>query len=448
VTAGGKADVAAPTTKTSRGGDVLGAIVGLLGSMKLAVWLVLILLLLTWLGTLAQVDRSTYDVQREYFESWFVVAELPLSLWGNPLFADADGRAFPLKIPLPGAYPVMALLFANLVVGGMVRLRWSMRNAGVLTIHLGIAFLLVAGFVKLHYSWAGSLALYEQPTAGDRDPLRAYELSRFVSFHDFELAVLEHRGDQIVERVVPESELWGARGSGSVTIRGAGLPFTLQVHHWLDDCRTLPKEQAVQAVLPVIEGVFLSPVKVRQGEQPKSEMERAGCYVTIFPDGGDRIETMLWGFPRYPDDQNRYPFVFQVAGVRYGLDLRHVVHDLPFALRLDRFQKVDHPGTLTPKDFRSYVSVVDGGQVSEAQIFMNNPLRKDDFVVYQTSWGPQVNGVPRGGPPWFSVFEVSYNPSDVWPALACGVIALGLLWHFLAKLSRFLRSSARTSLQS
>ena len=55
---------------------------------------------------------------------------------------------------------------------------------------------------------------------------------------------------------------------------------------------------------------------------------------------------------------------------------------------------------------------------------------RDGYVAYQSGWGPQ----PMGGPPWYTGLEVSYNPSDVWPTIACFVIAFGLLWHFLAKL--------------
>ncbi|MBX3462515.1 MAG: cytochrome c biogenesis protein ResB [Planctomycetes bacterium] len=413
-----------------------------LGSMKLAVWLVLILAALTWLGTLAQTNRSTFDVQREYFESWFVLARLELSFWGRPLFPGADGSGFELVVPLPGAYPVMALLFVNLLVGGLLRMRWSLRNLGILVTHVGIALLLVAGFVKLHYSWSGSLGLYETPRDGGSSPNRAYESSRFVSFHDFELALLADRGDTIEERVVPERQLHAARGDGSVRLRPDGLPFEVQVHRWHDFCRAVPKGLMVQSTSPVVDGAFLMPQSWSAGEQPRSEQEIAGCYVTVYGDDGERIEGILWGLPRLPHDRHRYPFTFTIRGQRYGLDLRHVVFDLPFGLRLDRFQKLDHPGTMSPKDFRSFVSVLEDGQAREAQIFMNNPLRKDGYVVYQTNWGPQ----PMGGPPWYSVFEVSYNPSDFWPTLACFVIFFGLLVHFVGKLVRFLDSSTRSSL--
>jgi hypothetical protein len=148
-------------TEQKRGpAGAFGVAVRLLGSMKLSVWLLLILAALTWLGTLAQVGRSLFDVQREYFESWFVFAKLPVALWGwEPV-------SKPLVIPLPGAYPVMGLLFVNLLVGGLLRMKWNGRNAGILITHLGIALLLVAGFVKMHYSYAGNMALFEAPADG------------------------------------------------------------------------------------------------------------------------------------------------------------------------------------------------------------------------------------------------------------------------------------------
>jgi len=450
--------VASPVADTSP----LDLVVRFLSSMKLSVCLVLLLGLLTWLGTLAQIDRSTYDVQTEYFESWFVVAQLPVSIWGNHYFT--------LSIPLPGAYPVMGLLFLNLVIGGLVRMKWSSRNLGVLIIHLGIALLLVAGFVKMHYSYAGNLSLYEAPSGGGGVSGRVYQSSRFVSFHDHELALLVDKGDSIEERVVPESALWPARlaeerqsvSSGRgwlrsvqqlasrlfgratgqvVTLAPEGLPFTIEVRDFVDHARVLPGARS-GTPCETIDGIALHPQTWRDGEQPRSEAEVAVCYVTVLPKNGTPLRAILYGLPRLPFDEARYPFAFTVDGVRYGLDLRHVVGDLPFALKLRKFQKLDHPGTMSPRDFRSFVTVVDPEGAQDAEIFMNNPLRRDGFVVYQTSWGPQ----PMGGPPWYSVFEVSYNPSDAWPMLACGVIAFGLLLHFVVKLFRFLESSTRSSL--
>ncbi len=429
-----KADVAVAPPR-SLGQQLLAV----LASMRLAVVLLVILGLLTWLGTLAQVNRGLWDVQREYFESWFVLARLPVSIWGNPLFTRQDGTPWELVIPLPGAYPVMALLFVNLLVGGFVRLKWRWRNAGVLITHCGIAFLLVAGFVKLEFSYSGHLALYESPSGGSDSSDRLFEASTFVSFHDYELALLRDLGDTVEERVVPEAALLGAR-DGAVTLTADGLPFTVTVHHWLDNCWPSAKGPMVQALTPVVDGVFLREQKIAK----EREANFAGCYVTVTARTGERFESPLFGRDWRPFSKQRLPFTFTVEGQRYALDLRRVFFDLPFEVRLDKFQKLDHPGTMTPKDFRSFVTVREARGERQQQIYMNNPLRKDGFVLYQTNWGPQQGG----GPPFYSVFEVANNPSDMWPAIACFIIACGLVWHFGTKLQRFLESSSREALKS
>jgi len=426
----------------------LGMLVRGLGSMRLAVVLVVLLGLLTWLGTLAQVDTSLFAVQREYFESWFVVARLPLSFWGHVLITEADGKPWPLKIPLPGAYPVMALLFVNLLVGGMLRLRIARRTAGVLIAHLGIAMLLVAGFVKLHYSYSGAMSLLEAPRSGEAVGDRVFQASTFVSFHDYELALLRDLGSTIEERIVPEAVLAGASGGGSVTLRAAGLPFTVQVSHWQDNCMAMPKGPMFLAETPVIDGVFLRPLK----PSIKREEDIAGCYVTVVADSGERAEGIVMGedtrmVNRRPVTAYRRPFTFTIAGQRYGLDLRHVLYDLPFQVRLDEFIKNDHPGTTMASDYRSKVTVQARGETIPAQIFMNTPLRRDGFVLYQASYGA-AGTTAMGEPVWFTTLEVANSPSDQWPKFACYVIAVGLLVHFMTKLSMFLKSSTRKELRA
>ncbi len=420
-------------------------VLGAFTSQKLAVVLLVVLGLLTWLGTLAQIEGGLWATQREYFESWGLIAELPLSFWGNE-FPSIENQ-WVIKIPLPGAYPVMILLFLNILIGGMMRFKRRARNVGVLITHIGIALLLVAGFVKLEYSYSGALALFESPENGVGVTTRAYESSRFVSFHDYELALLTDKGDTIEERIVPEYDLARARYE-MVTLQADALPFSVQVHHFLDNCRPMPKGPMSRSTTPVIASddgspaVYLQPLKV----DPERSNNSAGAYVRVMVDGEKHAEGIVYGLEMLPRERRRFPFTFEVEGQRYGLDLRKVIYDLPFALRLERFVKRDHPGTMTPADYRSFVKVLGDGPERDVQIYMNTPLRKDDFVVYQTSWGPQINGRPAGGPPWYSVFEVSKNPSDQWPMYACFVIAIGLLIHMLMKLIRFLQSSSRTTL--
>ena len=337
-----------------------------------------------------------------------------------------------IKLPLPGGYLLMAALFINLAVGGVVCLRWRLRNLGILVTHLGIALLLVAGFVKMHWSFAGHVALFE-----------GEQTASMTSFHDYEVALIRSEGEQIYERMIPAPDLAGAVRD-SVEVDQPGLPFRLVFSHWMDNCEPMLKGPMFAASTPVVvdgdgPGVFLRP-RMREKE---NERNIAGCYVSVIPrDGSQASQGILWGADFRPFTAKRYPFSFEVDGQQWGLDLRRVIWDLPFGVKLDKFQKTDHPGTLTPRDFSSWVTVMEGNEERKVHIYMNSPLRKDGYVFFQTNWGPQP-GARLEGPPWYSVFEVAKNPSDKWPELASYVVLIGLLLHFIPKLFRYLSSSNR-----
>lgn len=63
-------------------------------------------------------------------------------------------------------------------------------------------------------------------------------------------------------------------------------------------------------------------------------------------------------------------------------------------------------------------------------------------MLYQASWGPS-NAAP--GQRLFSTFAVVRNPADHWPLVACLVIAVGFLFHFVRKLWRYIRSEVRVA---
>ena len=111
-----------PVVQARPPASIARRIVDALGSMRLAVWTMLFFGILTWAGTLAQKDLGLYVVQRDFFESFFVRWDTGVEV------ADK----FVLKIPLPGGYLLMLVMFVNLVVGGMLRVRWSARNIGIL----------------------------------------------------------------------------------------------------------------------------------------------------------------------------------------------------------------------------------------------------------------------------------------------------------------------------
>lgn len=376
-----------------------------LSSIGLACVLIILLGILTWLGTLEQVDYGLYEVQKKYFESFFLVH-------------DAGG----VPIPLPGANLVLCVLAVNLILGGMVRLRKSWSKAGILVTHLGIAMILLSGFVKMYFSEDGHVTLYENERA-----------DWFQSYFRWEIAIREEAAGGVVrEYVVPQEDFLDARGERVVRLANDELPFELEVQHVLQNCWPSPKGPMFDVDMPVVDGVYLE----RRPMAAEAEQNVAGLYVaSVDAESGARTPGILWGL-------ESAPWTVEAGGGRWAVTLRKERYPMPFTLVLDEFTKEDHPRMNMPKSFSSDVTVEEDGSSRPVEISMNEPLRDRGLVLYQASWGPSTAGP---GDPLFSTFSVVRNPADQMPLWGCVVTAIGLLLHFLRKLARHVRAEGRTA---
>jgi len=374
-----------------------------LASLRLSCTLLVFLALLTWLGTLEQVNTGLFEVQKKYFESFFVIH-----------------HAGPLAIPLPGATLVMSVLFVNLVMGGLVRIRKGAGTVGILITHVGILMLLAAGYVKAYHSVDGHTTLFE----GEASDV-------FQSYNRWELAVMEPLPDgRIREFVAPEESFERSEGASPAVLRADALPFTLQLTHFTPNARVLPKGPMFQTDMPVLEGFFIQRMDL---DKQNENNVAAACAAVIPKQGGSSQETILDGLARQP-------WTVELDGRRFGIELRREHYQMPFTVALDRFKKEDYPRLDLPKSFSSDITVIENGARRPVKISMNEPLRQEGLVLYQASWGPSN---ARPGDPLFSTLAVVRNPADQYPLYACIVIAIGLVTHFTRKLTRHIRSQAR-----
>lgn len=379
--------------------DALSRAVRVLGSFGLALVLLGLLWILTLVGTFEQAHMSLFAVQEQIFGSAFFWYELG----GVP-------------IPLPGAYLVLALLFLNLLVGGMLRLRKGRSTAGILVTHVGIALLLLGGFVEDRWSTKGRLTLYEGESA-----------ARFVSYYQWEVVVAErHADDSLREYVIPHDAFAGLEpGAAHVAVHEA-LPFRVVLRDYLANCdvQRAPPGQGV-------DGYTL----VARPPEAKAETDIAGLRAELVVPGEEDAarHALLWAL-------QGGPYQTEIGGRRFEVDLRRRSYELPFRVHMKRFVREMHPGTGMASRFSSYVSRTEEGVLVDAHITMNEPMRHRGFTLYQTGWGPEGAGP---GARLYSTFSVVENPSDRVPILACAVIALGLLWHFGRRLRLHLRAQAR-----
>ncbi len=363
-----------------------------LASYKLSCVLFLLLLLLTYLGTMHQVEHGLYQSQLKYFESVFLVH------W-------AFGA---IPIPLPGGYLLMVLTFANLLWGVVVRFRMSWARLGMVVGHAGILILLVGAFVSYVSSISGSMALYEGESSGEIISSNEWEIS--VAGADVSGPVTEH--------VIAQADFEDLTGAKSRTFTFSGQPFQLRISGFILNAAPVGGDAGGASRLAA-----LPPDREYQRNQPGVTVE------AVDTASGQTRQTVAWAGSGTP---SRFP----AGGKEWRVAMRPRRWQLPFTIRLDRFVRELHPGTSMPSEFSSFVTKTEGGEERQIRITMNEPLRHHGFTFYQSSWGPQ-NAGPNDR--LYSVFSVVRNPADQVPLYACIITTLGLAWHFLLKLAAYLR---------
>src|SRR5688572_466009 len=413
---------------------------GMLGSFGFAAILLVFLLLLTWVGTLEQVEFGLYDVQKKYFDSLFVVHHAgpfefraPGSDSAEPLFTIPE-----IPVPLPGVNLLLGLLLLNLVVGGLIRIRKDRRTVGIIVAHVGIVIMLVAGFVKFRWSTEGNLLLWPDQRG-----------SEYENYQDWQIAISEAvPSGTVTERLIPISKIAAGNQTKPLVFAHESLPFELTItrywrNTWIFDQGTPSREIGPSGeeetiyleAGAVIDGYFLG----RQKDNTEAEFNMAGAYATFREkDSGRTVNAILWSDPiRRAKRDPRRPFTLTAGGKQWFVELRKEIFALPFEIRLDKFTFELHPGTGSPKVFLSDVTKFEGDREQALKITMNEPLRHGGYTLYQSSYGPKD---VRPGDAAYSVFSVVNNPSDQWPKWSCYIIAVGLLWHFAGRLVRYVKS--------
>jgi len=368
-------------------------------SAGLAVALLLLLMLLTFLGTLQQVQQGLYEVQNEYFGSLFLVHWI--------------GGVIPL--PLPGAYLLLTLAFINVACGAIVRARKGWRHAGILIGHVGILLLLAAGFVTFKYAIRGYLTLYEGDQAG-----------RFESNDEWEIVLAGPKGGL----AIPDKEFGSLEGSRSRAFFADTLPFDFTLAGYERNASAIPVTPGLPAEGKVVDGQYLKALPPGR----EAEENVPGAYITIKDKAtGNSEEHILTALAAVP-------LTIKPGNEKWTITMKRRSWPLPFTIRLDKFTRELHPGTSIPRVFMSEVTKIEGDSQQSVKISMNEPLREKGYTLYQASWGPSNAG---RNDRLFSTLAVVRNPAEWMPLYACSVIGVGLLVHFSLKLFEYLRKQRK-----
>ena len=364
-------------------------------SVKLAVVLLALGLILVFWGTLAQVKVGLYQAQNEFFRSWFI-------------YWQPQGSG--LQIPIfPGSYLVGGLLLINLFAAHLRYYRKGWKYFGIALLHIGVVLMLVGQFATDVLSVESYMRIREGAASNYSESNGRWELAI--------VDTTDEKDDKVV--AVPASLLVNGE-----TVQNSELPFKFKVLTYHLNS-TLSVEQA--GGLELVEAENTTGRQIWWRGLPKETRmnfrDIPSVLVELTEPNGSARKMLMSG--------HMNPQSLTVGGRNLKMDLRPERYYKPYYLHLVDFRFDRYPGTEIPKNFSSRVRVVrpDSGEDREVTIRMNEPLRYAGKTFFQSSF----DEVDERG----TVLQVVDYPCWLTPYFACILVAAGMSWQFLAHLIGF-----------
>lgn len=397
-----------------------------LSSFGLATIVLALLLLLTFLGTLEQAEYGLVASQARYFESVFV-DRIDIGACWRALALDVYWNIGNVVLPtpiLPGGYTLMAVLFVNMFLGGLIRIRKSPRTIGVVISHFAILFMIAAGAVTYHFAKDGILNLAEGQVHDE-----------FQSFHErvIEIEKVQPEGQKRSALVIDQrlfTDLSNDVDHGKArTFTHDSLPFDLTITNWKQHSE--PKRDAAGDRADAVDGYFIQELTKfdKRGQLLADEALSQACIAVVkAKKSGAEQRGILWEYAAAP-------WTATLGTEKYLISIGRRSYKLPFAIRLDETSQEKHPGTDRARRFSSKVTKLHGTREEKRLVTMNEPVRGEGYAIFQSTFddGSESGSVKRSG------FQVVENPSDHWPLISCIIVAIGLLIHFVMMLSRAMK---------
>ncbi len=223
------------------------------------------------------------------------------------------------------------------------------------------------------------------PTESENPAMRAMRGGNTIHFYLQEgqdkevLVVLSKQGKQVLRQKVAVGQTLQTPWMG-MTITPGSILFNQLESETLSPAELIPKSPLPPSALSLKVTGSDTEIPLLEGE-PKSINTEFGNYFVIFT--------------------------------------RHSI-ELPFKINLDHFVKHDYPGTSTPMSFESYITVDNDSAIQ--QISMNEPMKKDGYTVYQSSY-------QMGEGPTASIFSINKDPGRPIKYLGSLILAFGIILH-------------------
>jgi hypothetical protein len=353
----------------------------LLSSVRITVVCLFLLFVLTFWGTVAQVQQGLYVAQERFFNSIFFLA-----------------AGF---IPFPGAQGVLWVLFINLVAATITRFskyrKWS--YAGILTIHFGLILYFASAFIIFHVAQESAVHLTDGQSTNVSRSYSQWELAYWI-------------GDGKTHQVTAFDTKHFEPG---YEVPFDDPSFSLRVKQYYSNSEAFSSSQKSSRILNASGISLLTPKPINK----EKEQNIAGGVFDL------KLKDKAYTLVLFGNEVGPTPV--KIEGKNYYFILRHKQYPLPFTIKLDHFSAQFHPGTSIAKSFESLVTISTGSLQRQVRIYMNNPLRYKDYTLYQASYDIDSSGKQ------YTTLAVVKNFARVLPYVACFVVFFGLALHFLMR---------------
>lgn len=457
------------------------AVAGPLASLKLTVCLLALSIFLTFAGTLAQIELGIWAVMEKYFRTplaWIDLYVFFPRSWEVPTN---------VAIPFPGGQTLGALLLVNLLAAHAVRFTvkgrgrdallgsivvafgtllfvvmmtdvhhgveaiasynaemllimlismsiyggcWLLfgKRAGLTMLHAGLIFMLLSEVITTQWATEGTMTIPEGATVNFTEDSRAWEL-----------AVIDASGaDTDRVTVIPATLLAKAKNT-ETPITHSDLPFDIAIADYMtnsDLVRIGPHMKNPATTGDGLTAMVVDRPTFSGAGEEASKVDIASSYATFISKGGGKpLGTYL--LSGWLTIQN-LPQQVTVGDKTFEVYLRFVRSYKPFALTLNDFEHEKFLGTSVAKDYRSHVVLNDPeANITdrEVEIYMNHPLRHAGYTFFQSSFLENDSG---------TILQVVDNPGRLVPYIACFLVAVGLVGHFIMHLVAFGNRRARS----
>ena len=390
-----------------------------------------------------------------YEQLWAVCLGALAAGWIGVLALAITAKSTPPRI----AYGLVALgiaayLIFSLSTGSRIgdpglRIVWQLAKglgAGVvLLIGCLMVFQKQGGNVLLHFGVG--LLMFGQFLFGDRQTEQRLTLvegqssSAFVNLDQVEMTFARKLDAERKVIAIPGERLREAAESGE-KISDPSLPIDVRVLAYFPNSRLKkPEDDEFKADRGL--GLQVAATKTPGAGGTSGDVNLASAYVELIDrKSGDSMGTHLisqWFSDREtlaPGSGGGDEFdQVSVGEDEYQVGLQFARSPKPFWVHLSDVRRVDYSGTDTPRDYRSFVRIIDPetGEDRREQIWMNNPLRFRGETYYQSNYTRLPSGQEMTG------LQIVQNSGWLIPYVACSITALGMCVHFGGTLRRFVR---------